>query len=61
MTTLIIDNKATAKKSYEKYIVDRNEYPTIEDVINVMYEMINNETYLIRLFVDNEMVKEIRA
>jgi hypothetical protein len=32
MTKMIIDNKATAEKKYECYDIDRNEYPTVDEM-----------------------------
>ena len=60
MTTMIIDNKATSNKAYESYTVDRNEYPTVEDLKDLAYECMNKEVYLIRVFEDNNELFTIR-
>lgn len=53
MTKMIIDNKATAQKKYECYVIDRNEYPTVEDLKSLAEDCMNNEVYLIRVY-ENE-------
>lgn len=59
MTKMIIDNKANAKKSYEVYEIDRNVYPTIEDLNEIVDECMNNETYSITVYENNkEIIKK---
>lgn len=52
MTTMIIDNKATAKKSYEYYCIDRKEYPTEKDLEMLAYECMNDDVYSITICID---------
>lgn len=49
MTTMTIDNKATARKPFEHYIIDRNEYPTMQDLMFLVGECMNRDVYLIRV------------
>lgn len=60
MTTMYIDNKATAKKAIELYEIDRNEYPTIDDLRNLAWDCMNNNVYLIRVFENNNELFTIR-
>ena len=56
MTTMIIDNKATAKKPIEKYIIDRNEYPTKESLYMLAGECMNKEVYLIKIYENDNLI-----
>jgi hypothetical protein len=47
MTKIIIDNRATAKKAYEAYEIDRNEYKTQEELQELVYECLNENVYSI--------------
>lgn len=60
MTTMYIDNKATAKKAIELYEIDRNEYQTIDDLRNLAWDCMNNNVYLIRVFENNNELFTIR-
>lgn len=60
MTTMIIDNKATAKKSIEVYTIDREEYPTIEDLRNLVFECMNEEAYMIRVLENDVELFAVR-
>ena len=53
MTKMIIDNKARAKKDYEVYEIDRNEYPTVMSLENLIDECMNDEVYAITIMVDD--------
>lgn len=55
MTKMIIDNRATAKKRFECYTVDRNEYKTIEDLKTVAYEFLNKDVYSITV-TENDII-----
>lgn len=50
MTKMTIDNRATAEKAYEAYIIDRNEYRTENDLINLVYECMNKDVYKITVY-----------
>ena len=50
MTKMIIDNRATASKAYEAYIIDRAEYPTVNDIIALVYECMNSDVYKITVY-----------
>lgn len=56
MTKMIIDNRATAKRPYEVYEIDRNEYKTEYELLQVAVECFNNDVYSITI-IENE--KEI--
>ena len=60
MTKMIIDNKATAQKKYECYDIDRNEYPTIEDLKLLAEDCMNDEVYLIRVYENETELFTIR-
>lgn len=60
MTTMIIDNKATAKRSYESYTLDENIYNTEEKLKEIAFECMNKEVYLIRVYKDNKELFTIR-
>ncbi len=60
MTTLIIDNKAIAKRAYEKYIVDRTEYPTIEHLRDLVSDCMNDEVYKISVYENDVELFTIR-
>ena len=60
MTKMIIDNKATAKIKYECYDIDRNEYPTVEDLKQLARDCMNNEVYLIRVYENETELFTIR-
>ena len=55
MTIAIVDNKATAKKAYETFVIDREVYNTINDVMGIVAEMINKETYKIDVYEIEEL------
>lgn len=61
MTTMIIDNKATAKKSIEKYIIDTNEYQTLDSLMELAADCMNEEVYLIRVYKDDEELFTFRS
>lgn len=62
MTKMIIDNRATAKRPYEAYEIDRNEYKTIEDLVNVVYECLNDDVYCITVIEnDVEIIKVLNT
>ncbi len=50
MTKLYIDYKAGADRNCEWYCVDRNIYPTVEDVMELARDCMGNEVYLVRAF-----------
>lgn len=54
MTTMEIANKARCAKRYERYVIDRNEYPTIQDLRMLAGECMNDDVYLIRVYENNE-------
>ena len=60
MTKMIIDNKATTKKKYECYDIDRNEYPTVEDLKSLAEYCMNNDVYLIRVYENETELFTIR-
>ena len=60
MTKMIIDNKATAEKKYECYDIDRNEYPTVDDLRMLAYDCMNDEVYLIRVYENETELFTIR-
>lgn len=49
MTIMMIDNKARCKKSYEYFEVDRNEYNSVNSLMELAYECMNEDVYLIRV------------
>lgn len=59
-TTMYIDYKAGSKKSYELYEIDRNEYPSNDDLRSLAFECMNNSVYLIRVFENNNELFTIR-
>lgn len=60
MTKMIIDNKATAEKKYECYDIDRNEYPTVDDLRMLARDCMNDEVYLIRVYENETELFTIR-
>lgn len=52
MTTAIVDYKA-GKGTYKKYIVDRNEYPTIADIMDAL---MHEDVYKIEVFEYENLV-----
>jgi hypothetical protein len=60
MTKMIIDNKATAEKKYECYDIDRNEYPTVDDLTMLAQDCMNDEVYLIRVYENETELFTIR-
>ena len=60
MTKMIIDNKATAKKKYECYDIDINQYPNVEDLISLAEDCMNDEVYLIRVYENETELFTIR-
>lgn len=51
-TTLLIDNRATAKVPYEHYVLDRTYYPTHEDLLEVVKNCMNSDVYKITVYED---------
>lgn len=60
MTTMIIDNKATSTKPCEKYIIDRNEYKTEKDLLELAGDCMNENVYLIRVYENGNELFTIR-
>ncbi len=60
MTKMIIDNKASVKPSYEAYEIDRNEYRTIDDLMFLAGECMNDNVYLIRVYENDEELFTMR-
>lgn len=60
MTKMVIDNKATAKRAYECYAIDRNEYRTVNDLMMLAGECMNNDVYLIRVYENDEELFTMR-
>lgn len=60
VTKMIIDNKATTQKKYECYDIDRNVYPTVEDLKLLAEDCINNEVYLIKVYENETELFTIR-
>ena len=52
-TLVEIDNKAgRGAKDYEYYTVDREMYPTLKDVKEAAAELMNDDVYALRIYVD---------
>lgn len=60
MTKMIIDNKATAKRAYEAYKIDRNEYQTIDDLLMLAGDCMNDDVYLIRVYENDVELFTVR-
>lgn len=60
MTKMIIDNKATAKRAYEAYEIDRNEYRTVQDLMLLAGECMNENVYLIRVYENDSELFTMR-
>lgn len=60
MTTMIIDNKATAKKAYESYTIDEEIYYNEEKLKELAADCMNEEVYLIRVYKDNKELFTMR-
>lgn len=52
-TTLLIDNRATAKVPYEHYVIDRAYYPTYEDLVEMVKDNMNSDVYKITVYEDD--------
>lgn len=62
MTKMIIDNRATAKKPKEVYIIDRYEYQTKTDLIDLVNECMNSDVYKITVYEnDVEIISKLNA
>lgn len=59
MTKMIIDNRATATKRYEAYEIDRNEYPTYENLATLAYECMNKDVYSVTIFDDEKEIMKL--
>ena len=59
MTKMIIDNRATATKRYESYEIDRNEYPTNDDLTELAYDCMNKDVYSVTIYVNEEMIMKL--
>lgn len=57
---MYIDYKAGVNKKYQLFELDRNEYPTIDDLKLIALDCMNNEVYLIRVFENNNELFTIR-
>lgn len=56
-TIVEIDNKAgKGLKDYEYYTVDREMYPTLEDVKEATADLMNNDVYALCIYVDGKKV-----
>lgn len=54
-TLIEIDNKAgRGTKDYEYYTVDRELYPTMEDVKEAAADLMNDDVYALRIYVNGE-------
>ena len=60
MTTMTIDNKAFIKPAYEYFKIDRTEYKTIDDLLALACECMNEDVYLIRVYENDEEVFTVR-
>lgn len=58
MTRMIIDNRATAKRRYEGYDIDRKEYATMQDLADLVDECMNKDVYKISIEIDGYIVYE---
>lgn len=56
MTTVIVDYKA-GKGTYSKYIVDRNEYPDIADIMDAL---MHEDVYKIEVYENDVLVQVCR-
>ena len=52
--------KQLQRKKYECYDIDRNEYPTVEDLKSLAEDCMNNEVYLIRVYENETELFTIR-
>lgn len=56
-TLVEIDNRAgRGNKDYEYYTVDREMYPTLADVKEAAADLMNDDVYALRIYVDGEEV-----
>lgn len=60
MTTMLIDYKASAEKAYQNYEIDREIYPTVDDLKELTYECINSTVYLIRVYENGAELFTVR-
>ena len=56
MTKAIVDYKA-GKGSYKCYIVDRNEYPDIADIVR---DLMTEDVYKVEVYENDELVQVCR-
>ena len=59
MTKMIIDNRATAIKRYEAYEIDRSEYPTNDDLVELAHDCMNEDVYAITILVNEEVIMKL--
>lgn len=59
MTKMIIDNRASATKRYEAYEIDRNEYPTNDDLVELAHDCMNADVYAITILVNEEVLMKL--
>ena len=50
MTVMTIDHKTGDTRKYSHYMIDRSEYPTLEDLKNLALECLNDNAYSIQIF-----------
>lgn len=55
---MIIDNRATCKHPYYRFIIDRNEYPTMQDLEELVDSCMNKETYRITIIENDKVIFE---
>lgn len=60
MTTMYIDNKATAKKATEYYIIDESIYETENKLKELATDCMNEEVYLIRVYKNDKELFTLR-
>lgn len=60
-TIMIVDNKATAKKSYEAYKIDRRVYRTMDDLKELVEDCMSENVYLIRIYENGNQILEVRS
>lgn len=59
MTTMIIDNRATAEKAYETYTIDRTEWPTEDDLLDLIDDCMNDDVHSVTILEDDVEILKV--
>lgn len=61
MTVAVFDNKATAKKRYETYAIDREMYKSVFEVIQLVMDCMAEQVWKIEVYENVETENDLTA